>query len=368
LRRFSGLLISLIFTWFALCLSVRAVVPPPDGGYPDGNTAEGESALFSLTTGRYNTAVGFLSLRSDSGGSFNTAVGAGTLLSNGGDQNTATGAGALLSNTSGPQNTANGAFALFSNNIGGFNTATGAFALFSNTGTGSFNTAVGDSALFSNAASLNTAVGAHALYNNTTGVGNTALGYGAGSSVTTALNVVAIQHSGADVNNSCFIGNVYGVSTQSGGTAAVVVSEAGQLGTIASSGRYKKNIATMDKASEAILALRPVTFHYKTDTKDTPQFGLIAEEVAKVNPALVLADKEGKPYTVRYEAINAMLLNEFLKERRKVEDQDCRIQQQEKSVAELKQGIQVLTSQLKEQRAQTQKMSDQIQLVDLSHK
>ena len=100
-------------------------------------------------------------------------------------------------------------------------------------------------------------------------------------------------------------------------TAPVIVSDDGQLGTVVSSERFKKDISTMEKASEAILSLRPVTFHYKTDTKGVPQFGLIAEEVAKVNPALVLPDKEGKPYTVRYDAVNAMLLNEFLKEHRK---------------------------------------------------
>ena len=120
------------------------------------------------------------------------------------------------------------------------------------------------------------------------------------------------------MSNTTWIGGVYGVTTQSGTTAPVVVSNTGQLGTAASSERFKKDISTMEKASEAILSLRPVTFHYKTDTTGTPQFGLIAEEVAKVNPALVLPDKEGKPYTVRYDAVNAMLLNEFLKEHRKV--------------------------------------------------
>ena len=144
----------------------------------------------------------------------------------------------------------------------------------------------------------------------------------AGSGVTTANNVIVIgtNVAGADVSNTTWIGNVYGVTTQSGTTAPVVVSDSGQLGIMASSERFKKDISTMEKASEAILSLRPVTFHYKTDAKGTPQFGLIAEEVAKVNPALVLPDKEGKPYTVRYDAVNAMLLNEFLKEHRKVEE------------------------------------------------
>ena len=135
---------------------------------------------------------------------------------------------------------------------------------------------------------------------------------------------------GADVSNTTWVANVYGVTTQNGTTAQVIVSDNGQLGTVASSERFKKNIATMENASEVILSLRPVTFHYKSDTKGTPQFGLIAEEVAKINPALVLPDKEGKPYTVRYDAVNAMLLNEFLKEHRKVEEMQSAMAQQRK--------------------------------------
>jgi predicted ribosome quality control (RQC) complex YloA/Tae2 family protein len=133
------------------------------------------------------------------------------------------------------------------------------------------------------------------------------------------------------------------------------VSDTGQLGTVGSSERFKKNIATMEKASEAILALRPVTFHYKSDTRETPQFGLVAEEVAKVNPALVLPDKEGKPYTVRYDAVNAMLLNEFLKEHLTVQDQGAMIAQQQKEIKALK-------AELKEQASQIQKVSAQLQL------
>jgi predicted ribosome quality control (RQC) complex YloA/Tae2 family protein len=132
------------------------------------------------------------------------------------------------------------------------------------------------------------------------------------------------------------------------------VSVDGQLATVVSSERFKKDIATMEKASEIILSLRPVTFHYKTDTKDTPQFGLIAEEVAKVNPALVLPDKEGKPYTVRYDAVNAMLLNEFLKEHRKNEEQQA-------TIAQLKSGMEALTATVKEQAAQIQKVRAQLE-------
>ena len=428
------------FAVFALaCLAftqnVRGLNPPPDGGYPGGNTAEGQNALFSLTTGGFNTAVGFFSLRSNTIGQFNTATGAGTLLASTADENTATGAAALLSNTSGTANTANGAFALFSNTSGGFNTANGdsalssntvgsqntatgisaltsntsgssntgngayalannttandntangMFALFSNTDgidntangsqalysntTGDRNTAMGLGALFANSTGAsNTAVGVSALGNNTnavantalghdalnnsTGNFNTALGYATGSGITTANAVTCIgaQVAGADVSNTTWIANVYGVATQSGTTAPVVVSDNGQLGIAASSERFKKDIATMEKASESILSLRPVTFHYRTDTTGAAQFGLIAEEVAKVNPDLVLRDEEGKPFTVRYDAVNAMLLNEFLKEHRKVEDLKKELQatvsQQQKQIDALTAGLQKVSAQ-----------------------
>ena len=158
-------------------------------------------------------------------------------------------------------------------------------------------------------------------------------------------------------SNTTWIGNVYGVTPQSGTTSSVVVSVGGQLGTLASSERFKKNISTMETASEAILSLRPVTFHYNTDTKGTPQFGLIAEEVAKVNPALVLPDKQGRPYTVRYDAVNAMLLNEFLKEHRRGEAQDRKIQEQETTIAELRSEIQNLAAMVNEQTSELRKVS-----------
>jgi uncharacterized coiled-coil protein SlyX len=142
------------------------------------------------------------------------------------------------------------------------------------------------------------------------------------------------------------------------------VSDTGQLGTAASSERFKKDVATMDKASEAILSLRPVTFHYRTDTKGTPQFGLIAEEVAEVNPDLVVRDANGDIYSVRYEAVNAMLLNEFLKEHRKVEDQEATISQLSSTVAQQQKDFQAtvaqLTRRLDEQASQIQKVSAQL--------
>jgi len=168
------------------------------------------------------------------------------------------------------------------------------------------------------------------------------------------------------VSQTTWINYVYGTTTQSGQTAPVVVSNGGQLGTMSSSERFKKDITTMDKASEVILSLRPVTFHYKSDTERTPQFGLIAEEVAKVNPALVLPDREGKPYTVRYDAVNAMLLNEFLKEHRRVEELKSAMAQQrrdfEATAAQQQKITEALVARLNAQEAQIQKVSAEVQV------
>jgi hypothetical protein len=296
-------------------------------------------ALFSNTIGDGNTATGLAALGDNTTGSSNTA----------------NGYEALLSNTTGVNNTASGYQALFNNTIGGASTASGYQALFNNT-TGGGDTATGVGALLRNTTGLfNTALGYGALQNNTTGNGNLALGADAGLGVTTANEVICIGAYGADVSATTWIGHIYGVTTQSGTTAPVVVSDGGQLGTIASSARFKKDIASMDKASEIILSLRPVTFHYRSDAIETPQFGLIAEEVAKVNPALVLPDKEGKPYTVRYDAVNAMLLNEFLKEHKKVQNLEGTVARQQK-------GMEVLTAQLKEQAAQIQKVNAQLEM------
>jgi hypothetical protein len=364
----------------ALSTAVQAVSPAPDGGYPGGNTAEGQNALFSLTAGGFNTAVGLFSLRSSTTNSFNTAVGAGTLFVNTADENTATGAGALLSNTTGYNNTADGAFTLFSNTLGIQNTAIGITALFSNT-TGSNNTAIGISALDSNTtgsgntatgykalvnnttANGNTAIGASALLGNTTGSDNTALGVNAASLTTTGSSNIYIGDVGAGAEsntiaignvpasgtsyNQFFVGAVYGV-TANGTTLPVIINKAGQLGTTPSAARFKKQIKPMDKASESVLALKPVTFQYKSDKSGTPQFGLVAEDVARVNPDLVVRDNNGEIYTVRYEAVNAMLLNEFLKAHQRIEEQDKRIEQ--------------LTAQLKEQALLIQKVNDKVEL------
>jgi hypothetical protein len=390
--RIGLLLIPLALACFAVSPAAQAVSPPPDGGYPNGNTAEGQNALFTLTTGEFNTAVGFFALDSNTTGSFNTALGAGTLFANTVGSNTAVGAGALLSNTIGFGNTANGAFALVSNTTGLTNVANGYQALFSNT-TGGKNTAIGTGALFSNTiggentatglgalaanttgvdntanglnalvanitGSGNTAIGSGALGFNTSGHGNTALGDGAGSSVTTATNVISIGNSGANVTNSCFIGNIHGITTANNDAIPVLIDSAGQLGTVSSSRRYKTDIKPMDKASESILALKPVSFRYKVHKDATPQFGLIAEQVAEVNPDLVVRDKNGEIYTVRYDAVNAMLLNEFLKEHRKVEEQQATIAQLKKDFGAT---IAQLTARLDEQAAQIQNVSAQLE-------
>jgi hypothetical protein len=210
----------------------------------------------------------------------------------------------------------------------------------------------------------NTAIGDSALEGNITGNNNVALGVHAADQVRTADNVICIGSNvgAADVSNTTWIGNVYATTTVSGTTLPVIVSNTGQLGTVVSSERFKKDIATMEKASDAILSLRPVTFHYKTDTTAAPQFGLIAEEVAKVNPALVLPDKEGKPYTVRYDAVNAMLLNEFLKEHRKVQELESTVAKQEASAAKQQAAITVQRKQIETLTAGLQKVSAQLEV------
>jgi hypothetical protein len=363
--RLAFLLIPLVLTCFALSPTAQAQLPPPapDGGYPNGNTAEGDGALFSLTTGIDNTATGFDALQSNTIGDSNTANGWQALMNNttingvSGIRNTAVGYAALANNTIGDRNTATGRAALPNNTTGFRNTADGQDALFNNL-TGDSNTATGDFALFSNTTGVaNTGIGRNALLNSTGGQ-NTALGFQAGQNLTTGSNNIDIGNDGvAAESNTIRIGTggtqtktfIAGISGAGVTGVAVKVNAAGQLGTAPSSERFKDAIKPMDKASEAILALKPVTFHYKKelDPEGTPQFGLVAEQVEKVNPDLVARDDQGKVYTVRYEAVNAMLLNEFLKEHRTV-------QGQQKEIDGLK-------AELKEQKALIQKVSAQIE-------
>jgi hypothetical protein len=366
--------IAFMLSCFGLSPKVLAVVPAPDGGYPGRNTAEGENALFSLTTGASNTAIGFIALASNTTGDFNTAEGSNALVTNTtGFQNTATGANALFSNTTGSENTANGVNTLFRNTTGFQNAATGVQALFSNTTgfhnaaagfqalfsntTGNHNTADGDNALVHNTTGvLNTAVGGHALDQNITGSSNVALGFQAGFSITGSGNVCIGENifGLAGESNVTRIRNI-GSTAQANGVF-VTVGAGGKLGFQVSSRRYKDDIKPMDKASEALFALKPVSFRYKQeiDPARSPDFGLIAEDVATVNPDLVARDEEGKIVTVRYQAVNTMLLNEFLKEHRKVDEQ-------EKTIAELKSGMTALASIVKEQAAQIQKVSAQVE-------
>ena len=297
----------------------QAVSPAPDGAYSGANTAEGGDALFHLTAGIDNTALGFATLWNDTSGSYNTAIGEQTLYlnitgmfntasgyralyNNAASRNTADGYRALYRNTLGTENTAVGFQALYSNNAGYVNTAVGGYALYLHT-FGSWNTAIGDSALKTNTfGENNTAIGAEAL-RFSSGSNNAALGFQAGGSVTTADNVIVIgaQTPGANVSNSCFIGNIRGVQPQMPTRYQCRLIQLASLGTQSSSRRFKSEIKPMDNASEAILSLNPVMFHYKSDKKDAPQYGLIAEEVAKVNPDLVVRDKNGEIYTLRYD-------------------------------------------------------------------
>jgi hypothetical protein len=471
---------AILFVFALLCTAVApkafGVVPAPDGGYPGGNTAAGQAALLSLTSGTYNTAVGVFSLRSDTEGNFNTGVGAGTLLLNTGEQNTATGAGALLSNAFGFGNTANGAFALFNNTNGPSNTATGLYALFANT-TGANNVAVGNSslednttgfantalgftalanniaangntatgagalysntnggqntangyaALYSNITGAtntangvfalanntdgdqntavgsdalsanisgynntavgfsaladttgysNTAVGYQALHNNTTGTFNVALGNAAGLLLTTGSGNVYIGTSGEGVaaeDNHTYIRNINMTSVSGGGTDGVTVNlTTGLLGHSSSSRRYKEDIEAMDHASQALFALKPVTFRYKKeiDRSQSLQYGLVAEDVADVDPNLAIRDGNGQIESVRYSAINAMLLNEFLKDHKRVEEQQAcitelnsRAEKQDKIIAQQQEGIAALTAQLKDQAAQIQRVSARVEM------
>jgi len=183
------------------------------------------------------------------------------------------------------------------------------------------------------------------------------LGTGAGVSVTTASNVIAISANGENVSNTCYIGNIFGVTSD--GATAVYINTNGKLGTTPSSKRFKAEIKPMDKASEVLLALKPVIFHYKSDAKGTPQFGLVAEEVAEVHPDLVVRDKKGEIYTVRYEQINAMLLNEFLKEHKTVQAQGATITQQRK---DFEAALALQQKQIEALTAGLQKVSAQLEL------
>ena len=448
-----------LVTCFSFLQTICAVSPPPDGGYQNNNTAEGQDALFSLTSGFGNVAVGFDSLYYNTAGGDNTAIGSFALMFNQsgndntavgyaaldnnkvGSNNTAAGEAALHFNVGGNDNTATGTAALFSN-FGSQNTATGSQALFGNTGgadntavgfealrnadaddntalgalalnsdtTGADNTATGFQALFSNQAGYtNTASGVNALYSNKSGYYNTAsgvsalffnanghdnlaegykallhntgsnnlgVGSNAGANLTTGSNNIDI---GANVTGtageantirvgkqgtqrSTFVAGIFGTAVTG---STVVVNSTGKMGVATSSARFKEAIKPMAKTSEAILALNPVTFRYKEeiDPEGIPQFGLVAEEVEKVNPDLITRDEEGRPTTVRYEAVNAMLLNEFLKEHRTVAELNDITQKQQALIAQQQKQIEALTAGLQNVRAQVEMSRRALQVV-----
>jgi hypothetical protein len=343
--RLGLLLLPLALACFALAPQARAVCREGCDTSNVQNTFLGDDALVNSEAGLDNTAIGFHALENNMGsfftGSFNTAVGAG----------------ALSSNTTGSDNTTTGKGGLGLNTTGSSNTAIGETALYSNT-TGNSNIAVGNDALF----------------NNTTGSSNIALGIQAGVNLSTGSNNIDIGNAGVTgetgkirigtrpTQRAAFIAGISGVTVANG--VGVIINTQGQLGTIVSSERFKDEIKPMNKASEAILALNPVTFRYKheLDPAGIPQFGLVAEEVEKVNPDLVAPDEQGKPYTVRYEAVNAMLLNEFLKEHRQVENQQRKIESLEKAMAEQEKENAAVRAILSEQAAQIQKVSAQLEL------
>ena len=397
------------FICFALCETLHAVTPAPDGGYAGNNTAEGTAALFSLTSGSDNSGLGFQALFYNTTGTYNTAEGFRALFRNSsGQQNTANGVNGLISNTNGSANTAIGTNALFYNSTGGQNTAVGVQALYRNTAgtntaigyqalssndvgspnsafgwralkantSGNYNTAMGYAALFSNSAgSLNTALGDGALYSNIGGQQNTAIGADAGYNITGSGNIdignnvagVAGENNTIRIGDNlsissgasaCYIGGIYG---QLAASTPVYITLEGKLGTMTSSRRFKQDIKPMENISEAILSLQPVTFRYKKEFDPTiaEQFGLEAEDVEKVNPALVIRDKEGKPYSVRYDQVNAMLLNEFLKEHRVVQEQGAMIAQLQGQIKALTAGLQKVSAQLALSKPATQMVRDQ---------
>jgi hypothetical protein len=353
------LLLALMVACFGLLPQVQAVNPAPDGCYGNFTTAEGCNALAGLGAGAGNTGVGWYALFSAGDSSFSTGVGGGALALNNADSNTAVGAAALLLNTSGLENVAVGTDALVFNGSGSADSAVGAFALFNNIGTS--NTAIGDRALFTNSSGdSNTAVGHAALMGNSTGHSNIAIGYqalisndtgsgnigigsAAGNNVVTANGVICIGNvAGADVDNRTYIANIPATTVSGGGTDTVTVNlSTGLLGHLSSSRRYKEEVQPMNKASETLYRLKPVTYRFKKeiDATQSLDYGLVAEEVAEVDPNLAIRDGKGQIESVRYTAINAMLLNEFLKEHKKVE-------QLEKQVATLTAGLQKVSVQL----------------------
>jgi hypothetical protein len=339
------------FTLVCFALSPRARAQGCNQGCDLGhnNTFLGFGALQFNVSGVGDTAIGWEALYFNSTGQLNTATGFQALPSNTtGSSNTATGAAALSSNTTGSDNTAIGRNALANNTTASSNTATGNFALIFNE-TGYRNTASGANALSNNIIGHdNTAIGFQALNQNDTGSDNVALGFNAGLRLTSGSGNVCIGYGVLGVageSNTTRIKNIYS-SVASG--RAVYINSDSKVGTLVSSRRFKEDIKPMNKASEAILALKPVTFHYKREIEPNASimFGLVAEDVEKVDADLVTRNEKGEPETVRYEAVNAMLLNEFLKEHHQVQDLKVTVAEQQKQIEALTAGLQKVNAHL----------------------
>jgi hypothetical protein len=342
--RLGFFLIALILVGLALLPISNAfgVTPAPDGGYLGWNTAEGQDALFSLTSGGFNTAIGGFALAVNSEGYWNVAVGQGALRNNTVSANVAVGTQALYNNTDGLSNTATGYQALFKNNHGDQNTAVGQKSLHENI-----------------SGNHNTAIGWEAGAGNRSGSGNINIGSGTTANFEGESGAIRIGNPFYSGYNACYVQGIYGKSVDPSAQQTAVIDEFGKLGSVISSRRFKRDIKSMGKASEALLGLKPVTFFYKDDAKNTPCFGLIAEDVAEVDPSLVIRDKSGEAMNVRYEQVNAMLLNEFLKEHRKVEELEKARADEQGEIAELKQKLEAQTAAI-------QKVNDQLELRSLS--
>jgi hypothetical protein len=363
-------------------VGMNALFSTPNSQY---NTAVGQSALFSNITGAANTGIGIGSLTANTTGNYNTAIGASslsyntesdgstavgyaTLYSSTGSHNTAMGFTAMSNNGTGYYNSAFGEETLLMNGSGNYNTAIGANALLSNV-TGSGNTALGASALHANTGQENTASGASALYGNTTGGSNTAIGQRAMHSNTTGSNNIAVGASAGEnlttgsnnidigsrgiagdkstirigtpgIQSTAFVAGILGSQVTG---SAVYVTSAGQLGVLASSERYKTQIAPMGSDTDGLQRLRPVTFRLKADPRGSLQYGLIAEEVAKVYPELVIRDAAGRIEGVRYDELAPMLLNELKRQKEQMADM-------RKAVTELKQESELMRAVLLRQQ------------------
>jgi hypothetical protein len=379
------------------CFGTNSLASATSGS---SNAAFGEGAMQLTTTGRDDTAVGQQALQSNTTGTADTAIGSGALTFNTtGGWNTAAGSGALLSNTTGAENTAVGSGAMllgttpsgntavgrsaleYSNasyntalgysalgndTTGGYNVGSGAYSLY-NSATGTLNTASGAFSLYViTSGSYNTAFGGSALQELATGHSNLALGIDAGISyngaesnnivlanngVTGESNVTRIGANG--VQTKAFVAGIFGATSSSG--VAVFVNSAGQLGTVTSSLRFKEDVADLGAAGADLMKLRPVTFRYKPQYDDGQrilQYGLIAEEVAAVNPGLVQFGEDGKPLTVRYHFVNAMLLDEVQKQHATIAAQAARLDEQAAEITGQKAQIEDLTERLLKLEAQ----------------